>query len=65
MIKAHEKRVVDERDDIADKIEKLRTFIQTNPVYETLSDQERRLLIDQAEAMIRYHRILNDRIKLF
>ena len=50
-----------EDDDLRVKIEALRTFIYHNPVFDTLTDEMRTLLIKQEEAMTEYSRILECR----
>ena len=63
-LKPHVQRMVDELADLEDKVSKLDAFIESNPVYETLSDTEQHLLCAQTCAMSTYINILKLRIKL-
>ena len=60
----YQQRVVTERDELADKLTKLNTFIGGNVFYD-LPPEERIRLARQAGAMKDYLDILNDRINDF
>ena len=60
----HEQRVVEEHQDLCEKIKKLRLFFKTE-IYATLPDEERSLMIDQNLHMSRYAGVLARRIELF
>lgn len=60
----HQQRVVDERDDLADKLTKLNSFIGKD-MFNSLPAEERIRLARQATVMKDYLDILNDRINAF
>lgn len=60
----HEQRVVDEKNELGDKLEKLLTFLQTD-FYKILSEKEQELLYFQSQAMQDYYEVLQQRIELF
>ena len=53
-----------ERTELAEKIEKLKNFITTNPIYKTLNRDHVSLLDDQLEAMETYEHVLITRLAL-
>jgi hypothetical protein len=57
-------RVVIEREDLHQKIERLAAFV-TTPLYEKLDIKEKDRLQDQLIAMRKYESILDERIKAF
>ena len=61
----HQQRVVDERDQLAERIEKLDAFIQGNSFFEGLPEAEQERLVAQAGVMAVYCRILERRIGAF
>lgn len=61
----HEKRVVEEKTELSHKIIKLDEFINTNPIFKTLSRKEQLLLKRQLLWMKSYWEILNERVALF
>lgn len=62
----HQQRVVQERDDLAVKIEALGTFIDNqNPVFKNLDIEDQFLLKQQLTIMVEYHRVLDARINRF
>lgn len=63
--KVHEVRVIEERDELNNKLEKLETFIQKSAAFKVLQDAEQELLQDQYDAMIVYRNILDKRIAIF
>ncbi|MNF98534.1 hypothetical protein D3C84_813960 [compost metagenome] len=60
----HQQRVVAEEEQLADRIQKLETFLAT-PLYAGLPEDERQLLKMQADAMVLYLGILNTRTAKF
>jgi hypothetical protein len=64
-MKPHEQRVVDEKTELDAKLLKLCSFIDANPMFHTLSDFDRALLLNQRNAMRRYSDILALRITRF
>lgn len=60
----HQQRVVDEKNELGDKLEKLLTFLQTD-FYKTLREEERELLYFQSQVMEDYYEVLQQRIELF
>lgn len=61
----HQQRVIDEKTQLADRLEKLKAFIASNPLFEDLAEIEQDALRDQADAMQTYLDILVDRISRF
>lgn len=61
----HQQRVVEERDQLAERFAKLGKFIDEGMVFCTLPLGERRRLEDQAAVMDEYLAILNERIAAF
>ncbi|MGS0941570.1 crAss001_48 related protein [Pseudomonas luteola] len=64
-LQPHQQRVVDERAELNARIGKLDMFIDSNPVFEKLSDKDQELLKAQRKAMQEYSGILSQRILLF
>ena len=64
-IPPHQQRVLDERKDLVEKQKALSSFILTNPIYSTLSEEEQKSLNNQNIVMIEYIAILNERINRF
>lgn len=62
MITTTEQRVIQERDELRDRINKLGLFISTNSKYTALSRRARRLLRKQYKHMVAYHNILTARL---
>jgi hypothetical protein len=60
----HQQRVVAERDELLDRLRKLRSFI-TGFVYLDLDQEEQKRLAAQDMAMEKYLTILNERIGAF
>lgn len=60
---AHQSRMLDEQMQLEDRINKLRQFINGNPIFGTLSEDERNDQIEQLEAMQKYTECLDRRIK--
>lgn len=60
----HQQRVVAELEQLADRVQKLESFLAT-PLYAGLPEDERQLLKMQADAMVLYMGILNTRAAKF
>lgn len=61
----HEQRVVDEKKALDSKLDKLKAFIETNPIFKTLPAPDQYLLNRQFDAMAEYSHILSQRIERF
>lgn len=61
--KSHLNRMIDEQEALGDKITKLRMFISNNPIFNTLPEIKKNLMIKQLTAMDEYFHILEERIK--
>lgn len=61
----HQERVVREKKELDVKLDKLKTFIETNPIFKTLPQTEQLLLNRQFDAMAEYSHILGQRIAAF
>ena len=57
-------RLLDERAELADRIEKLKLFVTTNSGYKALTYDHQCLLDDQLEAMTQYEDVLIQRLTL-
>lgn len=57
-------RMIDEKKVVDERLEKLEAFLMTD-TYNGLSQKERKLLKEQAEAMTNYSRILGERIAIY
>lgn len=55
-------RLNDEQVELKEKVEKLEDFIENNPVFETVSEMQRVLLVTQLNAMKLYLYTLDERI---
>jgi hypothetical protein len=65
-MKAHEERVVAELEDLRTKCDKLRDFVwENNAVYDSLPDEDQKLLREQWRAMTVYISISARRIARF
>ena len=60
----HQQRVVDEKLQLDEKLEKLNNFFM-NPIFKTLNVEEQDRLIVQSHYMAQYSRILKERIDCF
>ena len=58
-------RVMQEKDELDDKLAKLRKFISSNPAFAVLDDREKIRLRAQAHVMGQYSQILGERITAF
>lgn len=63
-LKPHQQRVVAERDELAERLGKLNTFIGS-PAFNAVEGEERRLLLAQAVHMTSYFVTLIERIDLW
>ena len=61
----HQQRVVEEKDELQTKLIALQRFICQNSTFETLPDDEKKRLRNQAEVMDEYSDILMERIGAF
>jgi hypothetical protein len=64
-LEPHQSRVVSEKEDLDDKLEKLNTFIGESHVFPQLGSKDQELLLLQAQAMKEYSEILAKRIERF
>jgi hypothetical protein len=64
-MQSHQERVVVEKKELDDKINKLTVFIGENWIFKTLPDDEQQRLILQHCVMSEYSDILDARIKAF
>lgn len=64
-MKAFQERVVEEKKQLDDKIDKLRFFIHANDTYAELPQAEQMRLVYQLDVMTRYSTILMERIENF
>lgn len=61
----HQQRVVDEKDELDEKIAALDKFINESPIFNNLNFSERELLVKQYVVMRQYSKILDARILAF
>lgn len=61
----YQKRVIDEKNDLDDKLEKLEQFIETNAGFQDLAIFDQELLNLQCTHMQEYSQILGQRINRF
>jgi hypothetical protein len=61
----HQQRVVEEKEELDKKVELLRKFVTTNPIFESLDVKEQGRLRKQLVCMNCYSDILGDRIRNF
>lgn len=64
-MKPHQQRVVEEKKDLDEKLGRLKAFIETNPVFKTLHEDECGRLQRQLIVMTEYSGILSQRIAAF
>jgi hypothetical protein len=64
-LQPHQQRVVDEKNELQEKTEKLGQFILNSPIYLTLPEEEKTDLNEQHYFMNCYLDILNSRINRF
>jgi hypothetical protein len=58
----HQQRIVDEKKELDVRLDRLKAFIEINPVFKTLHEDERKRLNRQFDAMAEYSSILSQRI---
>lgn len=63
-MQAHEERVVEEYNDLVEKLDKLVVFLESEP-FMKLEDEDRKLLALQSASMATYIYILEQRIDRF
>jgi hypothetical protein len=61
----HQERVVQEKNELKEKVDNLGAFILDNPIYNSLEGEEQSRLNEQHYHMCFYLDILNERIKNF
>lgn len=61
----HQQRVVTEKQELDEKVERLAAFISESPTYQTLSTDEQKRLAEQHHYMKNYSDILGARIAAF
>lgn len=61
----HQQRVVDEKNELFDKIDKLDVFIKTNPIFGQMEEQDKELLEEQLQHMSAYWDVLKQRVEGF
>ncbi|AFB83907.1 hypothetical protein VPT02_095 [Vibrio phage VPT02] len=64
-MRPHEQRVVAELDELKTKWNALWQFIDHNPAFKGMEEQDRDLLVEQAGIMEQYMQILESRISRF
>jgi hypothetical protein len=64
-LQPHQQRVVAEKHELDEKIDKLKAFIMESPIFQKLPDDERSRLNRQYDVMVEYSRILGARIEAF
>lgn len=63
-MKEYVQRMHIELAELKERIDKLDKFLKTNPIVNTLSAEQRTLMIVQLQAMKTYHKVLNRRIEI-
>jgi hypothetical protein len=61
----HQQRVIDEKNELFDKIDKLDVFIKTNPIFGQMEEQDKKLLEEQLQHMSAYWGVLKQRVEAF
>ena len=61
----HQQRVVNEKKELDEKLDSLKAFIETSPIFKSLPADERGRLGKQFDVMAAYSRILSQRIAAF
>jgi hypothetical protein len=65
MMQPYQQRVVEERKELDEKIDKLDKFIAGNEIFAALPPDEKYRLRDQLRIMMRYSSVLGERIEHF
>ena len=60
----HQQRVVDEKEQLGERLEKLIAFLTTD-LYKALPEREQELLYFQSRVMEDYYEVLQQRVELF
>lgn len=63
-MKLHERRVIVERDALAERLQRLREFLRSD-TYRAIEPAQQGLLTRQHTAMVEYLAVLNERVALF
>ena len=61
----HQERVVAEKSELDDKLNKLKAFIMESPIFKALPAEEQKRLNRQHDVMLEYSNILGERIEAF
>jgi hypothetical protein len=61
----HQQRVAEEKTELDAKVKALRDFIQSNPIYGNLPQEEKTRLLEQYNIMCDYSDVLGSRISAF
>lgn len=61
----HQERVVTEKNELDEKLDKLKSFIEVSPIFKALPSDEQKRLNLQFDAMAQYSSILGARIAAF
>jgi hypothetical protein len=64
-MQAHQERVVVEKKELDEKLNKLKAFIEGGAIFKTLPEDEKHRLNRQFDVMAEYSRILRQRIDAF
>lgn len=64
-LQPHQQRVVDERNELNEKVTKLNDFVGHSPIFETLHADEQNDLRNQLDVMFQYQELLDSRISRF
>jgi hypothetical protein len=65
VLQPHQERVVTEKKELDEKIDKLKAFIMESPIFQKLPDAERGRLKHQYDVMVEYSLCLGARIEAF
>ncbi len=61
----HQQRVVDEKNELDEKLTKLNAFVSAGTIFDTLASAEQERLRRQAGIMAEYSAVLGERIEAF
>lgn len=61
----HQQRVVEEKNELDEKLSKLSAFIDNSELFFKLSEEDQDLLGRQEDIMKKYSQVLRERIQLF
>lgn len=64
-LQPHQQRVVEEKAELDEKLDKLSEFIESSPVFKDLDHTERHRLLRQEGLMFGYSNVLGERIAAF